>query len=272
MVASWGPRAALSLRSAFAACLLLGFSSSAFAEDPGWMKAGALIGATIADVQKSGPDGMKAHVPELEAALAAGAGEFPPRVSPDGKLVILVDGPTEELVAQGVKAPDEITILTAPNPYPQIGLMLAFYYNEADQPMEALRVIAAATQLSSMAQLHLGARLASLLTESAAAYVTLKRWDESLGAADAALEASQTDQDKARSLRSRGFALVELGKLDDAEEAYRNSLRLEPDNALAREEMGYIGRLRQGAPRQQPGLKPGAATPAPARPTLLPPA
>jgi tetratricopeptide (TPR) repeat protein len=241
----------------------------AVANEP-WIQAGALIAATIADVQKSGGDGMKAHVPELEAALAAAAELFPPQVTPDGKLVILVDGPSEAVAVQGLQPPDEITVMTAPNPYPQIGLMLAFYYNEAAQPQEALRVIAATIKLSALSQLHLGSRLASLLTESAAAYVILERWGESLDAADAALQASQTDPDRARSLRSRGFALVELNRLDDAETAYRDSLRLEPDNGLAREEMGYIARLRTGAPRETPGT-PGAAAPAQQK-ALVPPA
>jgi tetratricopeptide (TPR) repeat protein len=257
----------LSMSGVLAAPTALDTPAAPAANEP-WMQAGALIATTIADVQKSGGDGMKAHVPELEAALAAGAELFPPQVTPDGKLVILVDGPTEAVVAQGLRPPDNIAIMTAPNPYPQIGLMLAFYYNEAGRPQDALRVIDATIKLSALSELHLGAKLSALLTESSAAYVTMEHWGESLVAADAALEASQTDPDKARSFRSRGFALVELGRLDDAEAAYRDSLRLEPDNGLAKEEMGYIARLRTGAPRETPQ---GASAPEQQK-TLVPPA
>ncbi len=44
--------------------------------------------------------------------------------------------------------------------------------------------------------------------------------------------------------RSRGVTLVELGRLDEAEEALRAALELEPDSAVAREELEYIARLR----------------------------
>jgi Flp pilus assembly protein TadD len=57
---------------------------------------------------------------------------------------------------------------------------------------------------------------------------------------------------KARLLRGRGFALTELGRLDDAEEAYRESLVSEPNNPRAAGELNYIARLRTGA-RPAPG-------------------
>jgi tetratricopeptide (TPR) repeat protein len=226
-----------------AAALLLTISAAAAAEAP-WDRANALFVATVAEMQKSGADGIKARLPELEAAFAEGATVFPPRVDGEGKLTLLIDGVTEAAMVDGLMPPADVTIVTAPNPYPQIGLMLAFYYNEAGRPQDALRVIAKAVGMSPMANLHRGARLSALLTESAAAYVTLQRWPESLDAAEAALEVSQTDPDRARSFRSMGVALVELGKLDEAEEAYRNSLRLEPDNPLAQDEMAAIVRRR----------------------------
>jgi tetratricopeptide (TPR) repeat protein len=234
-----------------AAVLLFTFSgAAAMAADAPWDRANTLFMATVAEIQKNGEDGIRTRLPELEAALVDGAAAFPPRVDAEGKLTILIDGVTEAAMVQSLTPPQDITIVMVPNPYPQIGLMLAFYYNEAGRPQEALRVIAAAIKLSAMADMHRGARLAALLTESAAAYVTLQRWPDSLAAAEAALQASQTEQDAARSFRSIGLALVELRRLDDAEEAYRNSLRLEPENKLAIGEMATIARLRAGAPAQ----------------------
>ena len=48
-------------------------------------------------------------------------------------------------------------------------------------------------------------------------------------------------------LRGRGFALTELGRLDEASQAYEASLVLEPGNALAKNELQYLSQLRAKA-------------------------
>lgn len=52
---------------------------------------------------------------------------------------------------------------------------------------------------------------------------------------------------KAIALRGLGFTLVELGDLQAAEKAYRDSLVVEPGNALAKRELEYIRRQREMA-------------------------
>jgi Flp pilus assembly protein TadD len=61
-------------------------------------------------------------------------------------------------------------------------------------------------------------------------------------------EYHRKDDQRAVMLRGRGFALIELGRLDEAEKAYRDSLNSEPNNARALNELTYIGRLRAGGP------------------------
>lgn len=56
----------------------------------------------------------------------------------------------------------------------------------------------------------------------------------------------QPDQ-RARLHRARGFALVELSRYDEAEEAYRTSLKHEPEHGLAQRELDYIAKLKAGA-------------------------
>jgi len=46
--------------------------------------------------------------------------------------------------------------------------------------------------------------------------------------------------------RGCGFTLIEMGNLDQAEEAFNKSLKLEPENELARNELLYINHLRKG--------------------------
>ncbi len=49
----------------------------------------------------------------------------------------------------------------------------------------------------------------------------------------------------ARALRGQGVQLVDLDRLDEAESALQKSLELEPDSEVAKNELGYIGDLRQ---------------------------
>jgi hypothetical protein len=55
-------------------------------------------------------------------------------------------------------------------------------------------------------------------------------------------------------LRGQGFALVELGRLDEAWQAYDDSLESEPNNPLAMQEMDYIDGLRAGGPVVPPQI------------------
>jgi tetratricopeptide (TPR) repeat protein len=55
-------------------------------------------------------------------------------------------------------------------------------------------------------------------------------------------------RDLAIAQRGRGFALIELNRLDEAEEAFKASLEIEPDNSIAMGELQYITRLRKGGP------------------------
>jgi tetratricopeptide (TPR) repeat protein len=49
----------------------------------------------------------------------------------------------------------------------------------------------------------------------------------------------------ARALRGQGVQLVDLDRLDEAEDALRRSLELEPDSETAHNELGYIEDLRR---------------------------
>jgi len=49
---------------------------------------------------------------------------------------------------------------------------------------------------------------------------------------------------QAPALRGMGFSLIEMQRLDEAENAFRESLEVEPDNKIALGELGYIRQLR----------------------------
>lgn len=54
-----------------------------------------------------------------------------------------------------------------------------------------------------------------------------------------------TPGQKGRALRGQGINLIDLGRLDEAEQALSRSLEVEPDNQNAPHELGYIAHLRQ---------------------------
>jgi tetratricopeptide (TPR) repeat protein len=240
----------LSRRLLFAFCLLV---TPALADDPApWQAATAVMKAADADAAKSGVPGIAAHLAELEKAMADGAANFPPKPGADGKRIVLTDGPTETLAALMAAANAKQATTALPSPYPEIGLMLAIYYSQMHRPQDALQIIETTFRLKPVPDAFLGLHDAGLLTEKATAYQALKRWDEGLATADQALKASMNDRDKARSNRSRGFFLTELGRLDDAVGAYQDSQKLEPDNVVARNELAYIARLKAGVRSEPP--------------------
>jgi tetratricopeptide (TPR) repeat protein len=179
------------------------------------------------------------------------------------------------MAAAEEKAGKAVHVVAVDNPYPAIGFYLGSYYNETDKFDDAVRVLDEGLASSGMKGLGLsvGAHDAALLSEKGAALVGLKRWPDALASYDAALKIDDLDDAmRAHVLRGRGYALTELNRLDEAEQAYNDSLKYEPGNARARSELRYIAGLRAGsqpiassglAPLQSHPAPPAAATPAP---------
>jgi len=225
-------------------------SSSAVAPHP-WEKAQAVLKATRADIQRGGILAVQGHVPDLEQALADANQSFGSAASEDGTVYVLADGLTETLLAMSAVAagqyPGGRKGVAVENPFPTLSLYLASYYNEIGRPAEALRVLDASLALPTVMGQHLDQTRSFLISERGAALSALKRWPDMLADCDEGLQLpGLKDPDRARLLRARGFALIELGRLEDAEAAYNDSLKLVPDNAIALRELQYITRLKVG--------------------------
>lgn len=54
-----------------------------------------------------------------------------------------------------------------------------------------------------------------------------------------------SERAKARAFRGQGYALIELHRLDEAEIAFKESLKIQPDNELALNELRYIAEARE---------------------------
>lgn len=97
--------------------------------------------------------------------------------------------------------------------------------------------------------------------EKAQAVLHCGRKEEALALYDSVTEIGPhvTARDLAMAGRGRGFVFIEMGRLDDAEAAFKASLEIEPANEVALNELAYIDRLRHGAAPAPPDLMSSAA-------------
>ena len=58
----------------------------------------------------------------------------------------------------------------------------------------------------------------------------------------------------AKAMRGRGMSLIELGRIDEAESLFWDSLKLDPENEIAVHELRYIKHLRAGGDRTELGM------------------
>jgi tetratricopeptide (TPR) repeat protein len=198
------------------------------------------------------------HVADLERVLTGTRASYSRTYETDGTTYVLTDGMSEALVAMTMysaatdKSRAKGKVVAINNPYPMISFYLGTYYNEIGRPEDALRVLDAGLGLPPvMTGLRLGDSIPLLIRERGAALFSLKRWQEALENFDDGLTIeSLEDPHRAGLLRGRGFALIELGRLDEAETMYQESLKLEPNNAIAKQELEYIAKLRAGGKKQ----------------------
>lgn len=229
---------------------LLLLPSRLHAESAPWIQAAEEVKATEADIAKDGIQGIQPHLESLEKALTEGAMSFPPSPAADGRETLLADGRVETLAALLRAASTKRNAVAVFNPYPSAAFYLALYYNEVRKPDEALRAIDAGMKLSTADGLEFGAHMPGLYSEQAAAFSALKRFQDAFDACDKGSKLAGIDKlDQARTFRCRGFALTELNRLDEAQQSYEESLKLEPGNPVATRELAYIARVRAGGQR-----------------------
>lgn len=229
-----------------------------------WTRAHALLATLQHEVSAGGIMAVAPHAAELEQILIKPQLTY--GVVSDGKLTIyvLTDGPAEAMVALAVLGHQKgARAVALTNPYPLLSLYLASYYDEIKRPDQALHVLDTGLKLSPISGVRLGETVPNLIAERGAALAGLKHWQDEVNNENAGLKlGSMSDNLRALLYRGRGFALTELGRLDEAEAAYKESLKLEPGNPRAEHELQYIAGLRAGSKPVAGGiisLQPSAA-------------
>jgi tetratricopeptide (TPR) repeat protein len=222
-----------------------------------WEQSQALLKEVQQAVQAGGIRAIEPRAAEMEKALASAQLTY----QVDDTTYVLTDGIAESIVAMAMVTSDKSNgprkVVAVDNPYPGVALYLGSYYDEIGKPDQGVRVLDAGLSLSAVSGIELGESRPMLLTEKGEALVALKRAADALAVFDEGLKIDDLEPHiHAHLHRGRGFALTELGRLDEAEEAYRASLRLEPDNSTALHELAYIASLRKGANSTVPALQP----------------
>ncbi len=114
---------------------------------------------------------------------------------------------------------------------------------ELEQPAEARKLLDRALELSPMNSAY--------LSERAHLDQMDKDWDTALAKFKLATEAAEmTTPEEAkvyewtRALRGQGFALIELGRLEEAKAMYHKALELDPDDEGSKDELRYVERMQ----------------------------
>jgi tetratricopeptide (TPR) repeat protein len=132
------------------------------------------------------------------------------------------------------------TITWIGNAYPRAHYYLGFLYVKLKQFDRAIEFLNRGMALEPTNP--------KFVCEKAQALVQSGRRREALELFDTLADVNEnvSAHDVAIARRGRGFALVELGRLDEAEAAFHSSLELEPGNPVAQNELDYIAHLRSG--------------------------
>lgn len=141
---------------------------------------------------------------------------------------------------QQSKGKANLSIVWIPNAYPRAHYYLGFLYVKLKQFDRAIQYLDRGSALEPTNP--------KFVIEKAQALLQSGRKQEALQLFESIESTSEfvTGNDFACALRGRGIVLIELGRLDEAEQSFRRSLEIQPNNSVALNELRYIAHLRAG--------------------------
>lgn len=141
-----------------------------------------------------------------------------------------------------------------PNAYPRAYYYLGYILVHKKQYKAALNYLTLALQLEPSNP--------AIVFEVANAHTALGNSSEAIRLFETINKESEyvTGKDYARSLRGKGIALIDEGKLLEAENALSESLKGDPGNQLAQNELIYISQLKAGRVKKPSGKTITSAT------------
>jgi tetratricopeptide (TPR) repeat protein len=219
-------------------------SEGAFAsvETPLRWEAAEREGAEYREIYVEAADAWNSGDPERTRTLLRPITDYcESKASSPGVRVVSVSTPSE-FIAYTAMA-DAVVLEWVDMVCPASFKMLAFIDAHSRDFTQALDHLHKATELAPLwAEPH---------TEIGYIYNQLKEFEKAREAYEKALHLGKTYEASRyilpMALRGLGFTLIELGDLDAAENAFKESLVLEPGNELAKAELLYIEGLRSGS-------------------------
>lgn len=198
-------------------------------------------------INRSGFPGLAPYLEPLQAALARTPASYPAiETLPNGDTVIRGNDESDGMMlsimvgAMSSAQGKDSRLIQAANVYPSIAMLLGSEAVERGAFSDAHRYLDRGLALQPDNWL--------LLAEKSATYLGQRNWTKALEIADAALASDDilisTHDDVF--LRKRGFALVELGQLKEAREAYVKAIASNEDDDHSRSEIKYIDGLLAG--------------------------
>jgi tetratricopeptide (TPR) repeat protein len=183
---------------------------------------------------------LKALLPDLQKVVSHAPGTMHRVETCDGRIIIHADSMAAYL-AIAAAYPGQDTEWRA-SPYPRAALLAGSVLVEYRDYAKAVKVLMIGVRLTPDDGMLVG--------EAAGALNMSGRFADALDLVDRTLAAypGMPAGDRARLLRAKGFAFGEMKRFDEAEAAYTESLRYEPGNPVALNELRYIASQRQGAP------------------------
>lgn len=212
----------------------------------------AMEAAVESSLGSGGYPALLSRLPDLEAALARAPASLNAAELCDGRIVVRAEQPglygaLSALLAnkdQAAKAWDGKVVPTGvyyrPSPYIRIALLVGMAYDERREYGRGLEALEKGLALDPQEP--------KLAAEAALALNDLHRPGEALAVCDRVLtgEPPPDKLNRGRLLRTRGFALGDLGRYDEAIQSYQDSLVLEPNHAGALNEIRYLKGRKAG--------------------------
>ena len=199
----------------------------------------ALAETTFALMQKHDMDALDARMPDLKAALGR-APDVAPAPEKCGKTIVIHSDDMSDtlflstLVVKGKPFEGYQVVQKPALPYSSLGFIVGWIDYEHQDYNDAITAYRKG--------LRNNPDDASLVSELTNTLATTGQSEEALHIVDEFLASHGMldDHDHALMLRRRGYALVELGRLDEGEAAYTESQKYEPDSTVAKSELEYI--------------------------------
>ncbi len=214
-----------------------------------------VVEAALAAGHAGGPGALKAHIEALRLVLAHTPDPYNKVEKRPGVVYYRTgsagdaDAFTLRIVAEAAQAKTSVRVVRLADPYPTAAALIGSYNDETGHFDEALAALDKGHAIAPSD--------ANVTIERGAALSALHRWADALADYSDGLAALGPDGPptlRGFLLRGQGFTLTELKRYDEAEAAYRESLKVDPNHGVATQELAYIARVRGGGAPTATGL------------------